>query len=332
MKAIVYDTYGPPEVWRIADAARPTARAGEALVRIHSAAITRTDCETRDANRKGGPLVSLISRLVSGVRRPRQPILGKDFAGVIEEVGSGVREFKPGDRVFGSTGFRFGIFAERIALPEISRMTQMPVSMTFDEAAAICDGGLYALWPLKLARIQPKEAVLVYGSSGAIGTAAVQLAKSFGAEVTAVCTTKNLGLMAELGADHAIDYTREDFTKNGQSYDVIMDAVAKHSYARSKGSLKPGGRFLATDHLGNVFLHFWTARVGKTRVIFSIPPRATKQDVQMFKRLIEAGKYRAVIDRTYPMEEVVEAARYVETEQKTGNVILRIVAREELRG
>jgi NADPH:quinone reductase-like Zn-dependent oxidoreductase len=326
MKAIVYDTYGPAEVWRIADVPKPVAGAGEVLIRIHSTAITRTDCETRDANRKAGPLVSVISRLVSGVRRPSQRILGKDFAGVVEQVGQGVDEFKPGDRVFGSTGFRFGAFAELLALPEAARMAHVPASLTFDEGAAICDGGLYALWPLKLARIQPGDAVLVYGSSGAIGTAAVQLAKSFGAEVTAVCTDKNLGLMAKLGADHAIDYTREDFTKNGQKYDVIMDAVAKHSYARSKESLKPGGRFLATDHFGNLLLHFWTKRFGSTKVIFSIPPRATKQDVQMFKALIEAGKYRAVIDRTCPMDEVVEAARYVETEQKTGNVILRIVA------
>jgi NADPH:quinone reductase-like Zn-dependent oxidoreductase len=328
MKAIVYDTYGPPEVWRIADVTRPAAGAAKVLIRIHSAAITRTDCETRDANRKGGPLLSAISRLVSGVRRPRQPILGKDFAGVVEEVGTGVEEFKPGDHVFGSTGFRFGTFAQLIALPETAHMSHMPASMTFDEGAAICDGGLYALWPLKLARVQPGEAVLVYGASGAIGTAAVQLARSFGAEVTAVCTAKNLGLMAELGADHAIDFTREDFTKNGQRYDVIMDAVGKHSYARSKDSLKPGGRFLATDHLSNLFLHFWTPRVGSRRVIFSIPPRATKQDVQAFKALIEAGKYRAVIDRTCPIDEVVEAARYVETEQKTGNVILRITPQE----
>jgi NADPH:quinone reductase-like Zn-dependent oxidoreductase len=268
--------------------------------------------------------VSGISRLVSGVRKPRQPILGKDFAGVVEEVGAGVAEFKPGDRVFGDTGFGFGGFAELMAVSQSAHMSHMPSAMTFDEGAAICDGGLYALWPLKLARIHPGEAVLVYGSSGAIGSAAVQLAKSFGAEVTAVCTAKNLGLMAQLGADHAIDYEREDFTKNGQKYDVIMDAVAKHSYERSKDSLKPGGRFLATDHFRNLLLHYWTPRVGDRKVIFSIPPRATKQDVEMFKQLFEAGKYRAVIDRTVPMDQVIEAARYVETEQKTGNVILRI--------
>jgi NADPH:quinone reductase-like Zn-dependent oxidoreductase len=324
MRAIVYQSYGPPEVWHVADIPRPSAGPGEVLIRIHSTAITRTDCETRDANRKAGTLVSGISRLVSGVRRPRQPILGKDFAGVVEEVGPGVAELKPGDRVFGDTGLRFGCFAEFTALPETARITQMPASMNFDEGAAICDGGLYALWPLKLARIQPGERVLVYGSSGAIGTAAVQIAKSLGAEVTAVCTAKNLGLMGELGADHAIDYTREDFTKNGQTYDVIMDAVGKHSFARSKDSLKPGGRFLATDGFRNLVLHYWTPRAGDKRVIFSIPPRATRQDVQMFKGLYEAGKYRAVIDRTYPMDDVLEAGRYVETEQKTGNVILRI--------
>lgn len=326
MRAIVYHTYGPPEVWRVADVPRPSAGPGEVLIRVHSTAITRSDCETRDANRKAGPLVSGLSRLVSGVRRPRQPILGKDFGGVVEEVGPGVAEFTPGDRVFGDTGFRFGCFAEFIVLPETARITEMPGSMNFDEGAAICDGGLYALWPLKLARIRAGDAVLVYGSSGAIGTAAVQIAKSFGAEVTAVCTAKSLGLMAELGADHAIDYTREDFTKNGQTYDVIIDAVAKHSFARSKHSLKPGGRFLATDRFRNLVLHYWTARVGDKRVIFSIPPRATRQDVQMFKGLFESGRYRAVIDRTYPMDDVMEAGRYVETEQKTGNVILRIAA------
>jgi NADPH:quinone reductase-like Zn-dependent oxidoreductase len=326
MKAIVYDAYGPPEVWRLDDVPRPAPGAGEVLVRIHSTAVTRTDCETRDANRKAGALVSLVSRLVSGVRRPRQPILGKDFAGAVEGVGSGVSEFKPGDRVFGSTGFRFGAFAELATLSEAARVAPMPASISFDEGAAICDGALYALWPLKLARIRPGESVVVYGSSGAIGTAAVQLAKSFGAEVTAVCTAKNFGLMAELGADHTLDYTREDFTRNGQTYDVIMDAVGKHSFARSKESLKLGGRFLATDHLNNVLLHFWTSRVGSRKVIFSIPPRASRQDVLMLSGLIEAGKYRAVIDRTYPMDGVVEAGRYVETEQKTGNVILRMVA------
>ena len=324
MRAIVFDRYGPPEVWRIADVPKPEPQAGEVLVRIHSTTITRTDCETRDANRKAGPLVSLISRVVSGLPKPRKQILGKDFAGVVEQVAPSVNGFKPGDRVFGSTGFRFGTFAEFTVLPQTGHMAQMPGSATFDEGASICDGGLYALWPLKLARIKPGESVLVYGGSGAIGTAAVQLAKIFGANVTAVCPGTSLGLMAELGADQAIDYTREDFTKNGQKYDVIMDAVGKHSYARSKGSLSPGGRYVATDHLGNLWLHFWTKRVGNTKVIFSIPPRATKQDVEMFRALIEAGRYRAVIDRTYPMDDVVEAARYVETEQKIGNVILRI--------
>lgn len=326
MRAIVYDSYGPAEVWQLADVSKPEARAGEVLIRIHSAALTRTDCETRDANRKAGALVSLLSRLVSGVPKPRKQILGKDFAGVVEEVGPGVHDFQPGDRVFGSAGFRFGAFAEFMVLPQTAHMTQLPASTTFDEGASICDGGLYALWPLKFARIQPGERVLVYGASGAIGTAAVQLAKSFGAEVTAVCPGRTHELMAQLGADHALDYTREDFSKNGQKYDVIMDAVGKHSYARSKDSLKPGGRYLATDHLSNLWLHFWTKRVGDRRVIFSIPPRATKQDVEMFRALIEAGKYRAVVDRTYPMAAVIEAARYVETEQKVGNVILQIAA------
>src|SRR5215471_5951985 len=220
MKAIVYERYGPPDVWHLADVPKPSPGAGEVLVRIHSVAITRSDCETRDANRKAGAAVSAFSRAVSGLRRPRQPILGKDFAGVVEDVGPGVVELRAGDRIFGWTGFRFGCFAEYVALPEAARMTRMPASMTFDEGAAICDGGLYALWPLKLAHIKPGEAVLVYGSSGAIGSAAVQLAKSFGAEVTAVCTASTIQLMAELGADHAIDYTKDDFTTNGRRYDV----------------------------------------------------------------------------------------------------------------
>lgn len=326
MKAIVYTTYGPPDVWRLQEVPKPEPKEGGVLIRIHSSAVTRTDCEMREANRKSGAMVSAISRLVSGVRKPRQPILGKDLAGVVTEVVPGVGEFKVGDRVFGSAGFRFGAFAEYVALPESSRIAAMPESMSFDEGAAICDGGLYALWPLKLARIQAGESVLVYGSSGAIGTAAVQIAKSMGAEVTAVCTAKNLPLMAHLGADHAIDYESEDFTKNGRTYDVIMDAVGKFSFSRSKDSLSPGGRFLATDHLGNLFLHFWTSRAGSRKVIFSIPPRATKQDVQWFKELFEAGRYCAVIDRTYPMEDIAEAGRYVESGQKTGNVILKIAA------
>lgn len=189
----------------------------------------------------------------------------------------------------------------------------------------MCDGALNALWCLNGAKLSKGQTVLVYGASGAIGTAGVQLAKHFGADVTAVCTAKNLELMKKLGADRAIDYTVEDFTKNGQTYDLIFDAVGKHSYKRCKGSLKPGGCYLATDGFRNLLLAVWTGRFGGRRVVFQIPPRWAKGDVRFLKELAEKGEYRPVIDRIYPLEDVVEAARYVETEQKTGNVVLAVI-------
>jgi len=327
LKAVVYDRYGPPDVLRLTEVERPAPKEDEILVKIHATAVTRADVETRAANRRSGPLVSALSRLVSGVRRPRQPILGSEFAGEVEAVGAAVNEFAVGDQVFGSTGFRFGAYAEYICVRQSSRVAHMAKGMSFEEGAAICDGGLNALWCLRQADIQKGQRYLIYGASGAIGTAAVQLAKHFGTDVTAVCSTKNLDLMGSLGADRAIDYTKEDFTRNGERYDVILDAVGKHSFKRCKESLKAGGKYLATDGLKNLLLAIWTPRFGDKKVIFSIPPRYTKQDVFFLKELIESGRFRAVIDRSYPMEEVVEASRYVETEQKTGNVILQITGR-----
>jgi NADPH:quinone reductase-like Zn-dependent oxidoreductase len=324
MKAVVYDRYGPPEVLRIEDVPRPALQPGEVLVRVHAAAVTRADVATREANRRSGPFVSAISRLVSGVRRPRQPVLGSEFAGSVEEAGSAVGQLKPGDRVFGSTGFRFGAYAALLAIRESGRIATMPAGMSFIDAASVCDGGLNALWALRQAEIQPGQEVLVYGASGAIGTAGVQLARHLGASVTAVCGAKNLELVRSLGAALAIDYQTEDFTRNGRRYDVIFDAVGKHSFTRSRGSLKPAGSYLATDGLGNLVRAVWGRRFGSQKVRFAIPPRYTKEDVHFLRGLIEAGEYRAVVDRTYPMEEVVEASRYVETEQKTGNVILLI--------
>src|SRR5204863_7666161 len=222
------------------------------------------------------------------------------------------------------SGFRFGGYAEFLCMRESARISQMPAGMSFEDAAAICDGGLNALWCLRGAALAKGQALLIYGASGAIGTAGVQLARYFGADVTAVCNTKNLELVRSLGADRAIDYTHEDFTKNGQTYDVIFDAVGKHSFGRCRASLKPGGVYLATDGLRNLFLALWTSRVGDKKVLFRIPPRYTKQDIVFIKELIEAGKYRAVIDRCYPLEDVIDATRYVDTEQKTGNVVLTI--------
>ena len=324
MRAVVYNRYGPPDVLRLEDVDRPVPEEDEVLVRIHATTVTRADCATREANRRSGVLVSVISRLISGIRRPRQRILGTELAGEVEAAGAAVTEFAVGDHVFGSSGFSFGAHAEFICMRESARIAHKPAGMTFEEAAAICDGALNALWCLRLANLRKGQRILIYGASGAIGTAGVQLAKYFEADVTAVCNTKNLELVRSLGADRVVDYTREDFTKNGEVYDVIFDAVGKHSFRRCRSSLKPGGSYLATDGLRNLILALWTPRIGDKKVIFSIPPRYTKKDVLFLKKLIEAGRYRAVIDRCYPLEEVVEATRYVETEHKTGNVVLTI--------
>ncbi len=324
MRAVVYDRYGPPDVLRLEDVEQPVPKGDEVLIRIHATTVTRADCATREANRRSGLAVMFISRSISGLRRPKQRILGTELAGEVTAVGPAVSEFAVGDHVFGTSGFRFGAHAEFICMRESARIAHKPSGMSFEEAAAVCDGGLNALWCLRGADLQKEQRVLIYGASGAIGTAGVQLAKYFGADVTAVCSTKNLELVRSLGADRVIDYTQEDFTKNGQTYDVIFDAVGKHSFRRCRGSLKRGGSYLATDRLQNLVLALWTSRIGNKRVVFSIPPRYTKQDVLFLKELIEAGKYRAVIDRCYPLEQVVEATRYVETEQKTGNVVLTV--------
>ena len=204
----------------------------EVLVNVRAVAVTRADCATREANRRSGVAVSLISRLISGIRRPKQRILGTEFAGDVEAIGAAVKGFGVGDQVFGTSGFRFGAYAEFICMRESARIAHKPRDMSFEQAAAVCDGGLNALWCLRGAALRNGQTILIYGASGAIGTAAVQLAKYFEADVTAVCSTKNLELARSLGADRVIDYTREDFTKNGQTYDVIFDAVGKHSFNR----------------------------------------------------------------------------------------------------
>jgi NADPH:quinone reductase-like Zn-dependent oxidoreductase len=268
--------------------------------------------------------MTLLSRSISGLRGPRQRILGTEFAGEVIAVGPAVTEFAIGDRVFGSNGFRFGAYAEFMCVRESARIAQMPEGMSFEEAAPACDGALNALTCLTAADLRPGRSILIYGASGACGTAGVQLARYFGADVTAVCGTKNLELVRSLGADRVIDYTQEDFTKNGEKYDVIFDAVGKHSFRRCLGSMKPGGIYLPTDGLENLWWAMWTSRIGDKKVVFQIPPRQTKNDVLFLKGLIEAGKYRPVIDRCYPLEDVIEATRYVETQQKTGNVVLTV--------
>jgi len=207
---------------------------------------------------------------------------------------------------------------------ECGPLAAKPIGVSFEEATAVCDGAILALGCLRPANVRKGRSVLIYGASGSIGTAAVQLARYFEADVTAVCNTKNAEVVGPLGADQVIDYTREDFSRNGETYDVIFDAVGMRSFGRCKGSLKPGGAYLATDHLRNVPLALWTSRFGDFRVVFPIPPRYTKQDVLFLRQLLGEGKYRAVIGRRYPLEDVIDATRYVETKQKTGNVLLTV--------
>jgi NADPH:quinone reductase-like Zn-dependent oxidoreductase len=316
MKAVVCDRYGPPEVLRLEDVERPVPRPDEVLIKIRATTVNRSDTETR----AGTPPVA---RLLTGLRRPRHRILGSELAGVVEAAGPAVTEFTAGDDVFGVKAWTFGAHAEYVCMRESAALAHKPVGVGFEEAAAVCDGVILALMGLRPAEVRKGRSILVYGASGSIGTAAVQLSHYFGADVTAVCGTKNLDLVRSLGADQVIDYTQEDFTTNGQRYDVIFDAVGKHSFRRCRGSLNPGGVYLATDDLRNLFLAQWT-RFGSTKVVFPIPPRYTKRDVLFLKGLMEAGQYRAVIDRRYPLTGVVEASRYVGTGQKTGNVVLTV--------
>ena len=324
MRAVVYDRYGPPEVLRLEDVPQPVPNEDEVLIKIHATTVTRSDCGIRAANASSGLFVSFLSRLYSGVRRPKRRILGAELAGEVAAVGTTASEFAVGDRVFGTSAGRFGAHAEFICMRESAALAHKPAAMTFEEAAAVCDGAMLALGCLRQADLRKGSRILVYGASGSIGTAGVQLAKYFGADVTAVCSTKNAELARSLGADRVIDYTQQDFTKSGETYDVIFDAVGKLSFGRCRNSLRPGGIYLPTDGLWNLILVPLTSIVGDKKVRFAIPPRFAKKDVLFLKELIEAGKYRAVIDRSYPLEDVVEATRYVETERKTGNVVLTV--------
>ena len=320
MKAVVHDRYGPPDVLRIADVPMPVPAPDEVLVRIRATGVTRSDAHLR----AGEPYVS---RIQSGLRRPKRRILGHELAGEVEAVGAAVTEFAVGDRVFGALPYlalSTGAHAEYICVPERFPLAHMPTGMGLEEAGAVCDGALLTLNSLRPAAPLEGKRILVYGASGSMGTAGVQLAKHFGAHVTAVCNTPNVELVRSLGADEVIDYLQEDFTTKRDTYDVIFDAVGKHSFRRCKGSLKPGGVYLPTDGLRNVALWLLHKRVGDKKVLFELPPRMRKEDVLLLKGLIEAGAYRPVLDRAYPLEDVVEAHRYVETHQKVGNVVLTV--------
>ena len=319
MRAVVHDRYGPPDVLRLEEVERPVPKDDEVLVKIHATTVNRTDCGFRAAK-------PFIIRFFTGLRRPKWRIPGSEFAGEVEAVGAAVSEFAVGDRVFGANVGRFGAHAEFVCVRETAPLAKMPSDVTFEEAAAVCDGAILALNCLRLADIRSGQRLLVYGASGSIGTAAVQLGRHLGADVTAVCNTKNLELVRSLGADPVIDYLQEDFTKSGERYDVIFDAAGKTSFAHCRRSLVKGGIYLPTDGWWNLMLALLARRIriGDKRVLMAIPPRYGKADVLLLKRLLEAGSYRAVIDRSYPLEQVVEASRYVETGQKTGNVVLTV--------
>ncbi len=319
MKAVVYEKYGPPDVLQLKEVAKPTPKDNEVLVKVYATTVNRTDCAIRKAE-------PFISRFVTGLIGPKKTILGTEFAGKIESVGKDVTSLKLGDKVFGFSGNDFGAHAEYMIMPEEGSLTTMPANMTYEEAAPSTEGAHYALTFIRKTNIQNGQRVLINGATGAIGSAAVQLVKYFGADVTAVCNTKNVALVKSLGADKVLDYTKEDFTEDDQMYDAVFDTVGKSSFRRCKPLLKPGGIYISSE-LGymaqNPILALVTPMIGNKKVMFPIP-KHSDENIVLFKKLIEAGKFKGVIDRCYPLEEIVEAYKYVETGQKTGNVVITV--------
>jgi NADPH:quinone reductase-like Zn-dependent oxidoreductase len=318
MRAVVHDRYGPPEVLRVDQVERPAPKEDEVLVKVIASTVTRGDAMgVRHVEYR-------FARLATGIRRPRRTHFGSEFAGLVEEVGPAVTELNAGDEVFGYAG---GANAEYVAVSESGVIAPKPAGLSFEEAAAVPDGSLLALSCLRPAYPLEGKSVLVYGAGGSVGTAAVQLlSRHFEAEVTAVCDTKAVKVVRSLGAKEVIDRFREDFTKRDTTYDVIFDAVGKHSFRRCRGSLKQGGIYVSMD-LGFMYhvplLALGTRIFGSKRATVGIG-RYRKEDLVLMKGLVEAAKYKPVIDRTYSLDEIVEAVRYVESGQKTGNVVLRI--------
>ncbi len=326
MKAIIWTKYGPPDVLQFGEVEKPAPKDNEVLIRIHATTVTAGDCEMRNLNI---PLfLSIPMRLFVGLRKPvRVTILGQELAGEIESVGKDVKLFKEGDQVFGTTGFSLGAYAEYICLPEESEdraLALKPTNMSYEEATAVPTGGLEALHFLRKANIQNGQQVLINGSGGSIGTFGVQLAKYYGAEVTAVDSAGKLDMLRSLGADHVIDYTQEDFTKSGQTYDVILDVVGKSPYSGSVNSLKEHGFFLiANPRLSSMFRGRWTSMRSNKTVFLGASSQKTK-DLEFLKELIEAGEIKPVIDRSFPLEQMAEAHRYVEGGGKKGNLVITV--------
>jgi NADPH:quinone reductase-like Zn-dependent oxidoreductase len=316
MQAVVQDRYGPPDVLRIEEVDRPQPKPDEILVRVRASTVSQTDTHVRAAH-------PFFWRLIGGLRRPKWRTLGVDLAGEVEAVGSAVTEFKVGDAVFGSPSSYLGAHAEYVCSRTGRALALMPAGMTFEEAAAIYDGGTQALSALRQADVRPGQRLLIYGASGSLGTAAVQLAKHFGAHVTGVTSATHVELVRSLGADEVIDYHVQDFTRRGATYDAIIDAVGKQTFRRGRRVLGTNGVYVATDGLENLVVWALMRLVGRRRLRFA-SGRRSKEDVELLKRLVEAGEYRAVIDRTYAMADVADAHRYVEAWHKAGNVVLRI--------
>ena len=321
MRAIIHTEYGPPEVVTLTEVDKPAPKDNEVLIKVYATTVNRTDCGFRSAE-------YFISRFFSGLFKPKNKTLGNEFAGVIEAIGKDVTLFTIGDKVFGYNDKTFGAHAEYMTVAENEAITTMPSNLAYEEAAPITEGAHYALCDIRAAKIKEGQDVLIYGATGAIGSAAVQLAKHFGAKVTAVCNTKNVELVKSLGADLVIDYTKQDFTKTHQTFDFVFDAVGKSSFGKCKPLLNKKGIYISTEpgkNSENIFLALTTPMFSKKKVLFPIPS-IRKEDVIFLKELVETGKYKPVIDRQYRLEQIVEAYKYVESGQKTGNVVITLNA------
>ena len=324
MKAIIHSKYGPADELQLQEVEKPSPKDNEVLIKIHATTVTSTDCNFRNLTFLP-KLLRLPIRLEFGIRTPKYKILGVDLAGEIEAIGKEVKRFKIGDEVYGVSEPALGAHAQYICIHEDGVLTNLPANMTYEEAATVSLAGHTALYYLRdQAKIQAGQKVLIIGASGAIGTFAVQLAKYYGAEVTGVCSTTNMELVKSLGADKVIDYTKEDFTQSNETYDVVFDAVHKYSFMRCKNLLKEEGLYLVTmPSLPFLLQLIWTSVVGKKK-IKNGSGTATVDDLLFFNQLIESGKLRTIIDRRYPLEEIVEAFRYVEKGHKKGNVVITV--------